>query len=68
MSLYSIILDCSISYGVHLYLDLWNVNKLKIEKQGVLLLYNVHIGSGAHPASYRMDAGASFPGGKAAGA
>jgi hypothetical protein len=28
----------------------------------------VHTGSGAHPASYPMGTGGSFPGGKAAGA
>jgi hypothetical protein len=28
---------------------------------------SVQTGSGAHPASYRMDTGGSFPGGKAAG-
>jgi hypothetical protein len=30
------------------------------------LLHNVHIGSEAHPASYSMDAGGCFPGGKVA--
>jgi hypothetical protein len=32
------------------------------------LLYGVQTGSGAHPASYPMGSGGSYPGGKAAGA
>jgi hypothetical protein len=32
------------------------------------LLHVVQTGSGAHPASYPMGTGGSFPGGKAAGA
>jgi hypothetical protein len=32
------------------------------------LLHVVYTGSGAHPASYPMDTGGSFPGDKAAGA
>jgi hypothetical protein len=32
------------------------------------LHHRVQIGSGAHPASYPMGKGGSFPGGKAAGA
>jgi hypothetical protein len=31
------------------------------------LNHRVHIGSGAHPASYRMGTRGSFPGGKAVG-
>jgi hypothetical protein len=31
------------------------------------LLHVVQTGSGVHPASYTMDTGGSFPGGKAAG-
>jgi hypothetical protein len=31
-------------------------------------LHVVHTGSGAHPVSYPMGTGGSFPGGKAAGA
>jgi hypothetical protein len=33
-----------------------------------LLRHHVQNGSGAYPASYQMDIGGSFPGGKAAGA
>jgi hypothetical protein len=36
--------------------------------QEFLLLYIVQTGSGAHPISYPMGTGGSFPGGKAAGA
>jgi len=36
--------------------------------KGFSLLRNVQTGSGAHPASYSMDAGSSFTGNKAAGA
>jgi hypothetical protein len=32
------------------------------------LHHRVHNGPGAHPASYPMDTGGAFPGGKAAGA
>jgi hypothetical protein len=36
--------------------------------QELSLLHVVQTGSGAHPASYLMGTGGSFPGGKAAGA
>jgi hypothetical protein len=32
------------------------------------LFHNLQTGSGAHPASYPMDTGGSFPGGNVAGA
>jgi hypothetical protein len=37
------------------------------EVQDFSLLHSVQTGSGAHPASYQMGTGGSFPGGKAAG-
>jgi hypothetical protein len=39
-----------------------------VQSQLFSLLHIVQTGSGAHPASYPMDIGGSFPGGKAAGA
>jgi hypothetical protein len=36
--------------------------------QDFSLLHSVQTGSGAHPASYPMGTGGSFPGGKAVGA
>jgi hypothetical protein len=36
--------------------------------QGISILHVVQTGSGAHPASYPMDNGGSFPGGKGIGA
>jgi hypothetical protein len=36
--------------------------------QEISLLHRVQTGSGAHPASYPMGIGGSFPGGKVAGA
>jgi hypothetical protein len=39
-----------------------------IPGRDVSLLHSVQTGSGAHPASYPMGTGGSFPGDKAAGA
>jgi hypothetical protein len=36
-------------------------------EQEFSLLPVIQVGSGAHPASYQMDSGVSFPGSKAAG-
>jgi hypothetical protein len=36
--------------------------------KNISLFYTVPTGSGAHTASYTMDTGRSFPGGKAVGA
>jgi hypothetical protein len=49
----------------------WTVEGSEFESwwgQEFLLLHAIQNGSGAHPASYPMDTGGSFPGGKLAGA
>jgi hypothetical protein len=49
----------------------WTTERSKFESpegQDFSFLHDVQTGSGAHPASYPMGTGCSFPGGKAAGA
>jgi hypothetical protein len=49
-------------------LDDWGVEVESRKDQEFSRLQSVHTGSGAHPTSYPMGTGGSFPGGKAAGA
>jgi hypothetical protein len=46
--------------------DPWVGVKESRQDQEFSLLHSVQTGSGAHPASYTMGTGSSFPGGKAA--
>jgi hypothetical protein len=41
---------------------------IELEKLSYVVTYRVHTGSGAHPASYSMGPGGSYPGDKASGA
>jgi hypothetical protein len=61
-------LDSSVGIETSFGLDDWGVGVRVWYGQKVSLLHVVQTGSGAHPASYRMGTGDSFPGGKAAGA
>jgi hypothetical protein len=46
----------------------WAVGvRIRAEQRGFCLLHVVRTGSGAHPASYPMRTGESFPVGKGAG-
>jgi hypothetical protein len=46
----------------------WSVVRIPAETGNLPLHHCIQTGSGAHPASYPMGTGGSFPGGKAAGA
>jgi hypothetical protein len=50
--------------GSYKYLSLWGV-RVPAWARNFSLHHHVQTGSGAHPASYRMDTRGSFPGGKA---
>jgi hypothetical protein len=60
--------DSSVSIALGYRLDGWSSRVGYLVGTGNFSLYHgVQDGSGAHPASYPMGTGGSFPGGKAAG-